>query len=402
MKKQITVLAALAACLLAACANDSGDESLTLTPVADWTAEPEYEIGDQMEGDALFGRITSIRPAADGSRVYVLDIVASELTIWTPDGTLISRVGRRGEGPGEFSNPRSLFLFEDGFLVGDNRRYTTFTLDGEVVGTEIFPPPGFGIESLAGYYGFAMFDDGSVVAVPPPPAWWFDGSGPDEASWDLPVFRVSLDGGSWGRDTLGLLSFQNTMSSLATSRGKSPIVQPWVPPDYLAMDPRNSSVVFNRRPTEHPGVLELIEVSTAGDTIWSRRIQLPPIPLTEKDIRAAVDEWATMFAGLAGDSTASPLLSRSVRDALIIPEYWPANRQITLMSNGEIWFQPAGHPDPGVWYAVRKGEEGPIRRVVAPESFQPLDVNATHVWGIRRDELDVQYVAGMRLVRAGS
>ena len=195
MKKQITVLAALAACLLAACANDSGDESLTLTPVADWTAEPEYEIGDQMEGDALFGRITSIRPAADGSRVYVLDIVASELTIWTPDGTLISRVGRRGEGPGEFSNPRSLFLFEDGFLVGDNRRYTTFTLDGEVVGTEIFPPPGFGIESLAGYYGFAMFDDGSVVAVPPPPAWWFDGSGAGRSVLGSP--GVSRLAGRW-------------------------------------------------------------------------------------------------------------------------------------------------------------------------------------------------------------
>ena len=30
-----------------------------------------------------------------------------------------------------------------------------------------------------------------------------------------------------------------------------------------------------------------------------------------------------------------------------------------------------------------------------------MDVNATHVWGVRRDELEVQYVAGLRLARVG-
>ena len=29
---------------------------------------------------------------------------------------------------------------------------------------------------------------------------------------------------------------------------------------------------------------------------------------------------------------------------------------------------------------------------------QPRDVTATHVWGIRRDELDVGYVTGLRLI----
>ena len=36
--------------------------------------------------------------------------------------------------------------------------------------------------------------------------------------------------------------------------------------------------------------------------------------------------------------------------------------------------------------------------LTVPESFQPLDVTASHVWGIRRDELDVGYVTGLRLV----
>ncbi|MYB04742.1 MAG: hypothetical protein F4Y24_00175 [Gemmatimonadetes bacterium] len=58
-----------------------------------------------------------------------------------------------------------------------------------------------------------------------------------------------------------------------------------------------------------------------------------------------------------------------------------------------------GADTPGVWYAVRRGSEGgPVRRITAPESFEPRDVTATHVWGVRRDELDVGYVTGLRLL----
>lgn len=33
--------------------------------------------------------------APDGSRVYVLDETAAEISIWTPDGDLIRRFGRQ-------------------------------------------------------------------------------------------------------------------------------------------------------------------------------------------------------------------------------------------------------------------------------------------------------------------
>lgn len=32
-----------------------------------------------------------------------------------------------------------------------------------------------------------------------------------------------------------------------------------------------------------------------------------------------------------------------------------------------------------------------------PESLRPRDVNDTHLWGTWQDEMDVQYVAGLRL-----
>ncbi len=405
MKEKTAALATLAACALIACADEP---TITLTPIEDWTAEPEFEIGDQMEGDALFGRIRDVRPSADGSRVYVLDTQSLEVTIWTPDGTLIRRVGGRGEGPGEFSDPGPLFLFGDRFQVGDHARYTSFALDGEVLGTDGFPPgvgllrPGMDMatqrRSFTSFQVFAMFADGSVGALGLPP-WVLDGDVPEEGDPAIPVLRASRDDGAWGIDTLGLLSFRDVYATLDHPEyGETGAVQPWIRPDHYQMDPWNGSVVISRSLRTHPGALQLIEISLEGDTLWNHRVQPPLIPVTEDDIEAAVDEMAPVFSA---DSGSAPfMLRRAIRGSLIIPKYWPATTEIRLMSNGEIWFQPAGHENPGMWYAVRKGEDGPIRSVVLPERFRPLDLNATHVWGVRTDELDVQYVAGLRLVRS--
>ena len=401
MKEKFAVLAALAVCALAACADERAG---TLTPIEEWTAEPEYEIGDQLEGEALFTRISSVVPSADGSRVYVLDRQAFEVTIWSLDGTLIERLGRRGEGPGDFVSPGSLFLFDDRFQVAEARRFTTFSLDGDLVGADgleraMNPYPSGSASHGRRFDAAAMFDDGSVGAVSTGAAGvgWIMSSVTEEMSEDAhPVVRITRDGGSFGVYTLGLLSSRDTWFELPGSGGSLALLQPFVAPDDVAMDPWNGSVVFGRSLRTPPGVLELIEVSMAGDTLWTRQIHLPPIPVTEEEIEAAADEFTPFLA----DGT--PAQKReSIRDALIIPEYWPATLGIRLMSNGEIWYQPAGEDDPRVWYAVRKREDvGPIRRIVVTESFSPRDANATHVWGVRTDELGVQYVAGLRLARA--
>ncbi len=409
MRKQMPLLAAIGAVAVAACADEA--TVVALTPVEDWTAEPEYEFGDQMEGDAVFGRIRDVRPAADGSRVYVLDAQSAEVTTWTPDGTLIARVGGHGEGPGEFSNPGPLFLYDDRFQVGDNaqHRYTTFTLDGEVARTDGFPPavgpaePGMdpaNMQEVTMFQVFAMFGDGSVGALGLP-LWAMYGELPEGDAPAIAVLRASRDEGAWGLDTLGLLSFQDAFASLSHAEyGEVRTSQPWIPPDHYQMDPWNGSVVISRPLRTRPGALDLVEISIAGDTLWTRRLRLPPIPVTEDDIEEAVDDRASLFGEDPEDGRVPPLLRRAIRGAFVVPDHWPAAREIRLMSNGEIWFRPAGHDNPGMWYAALKGEdEGPIRSVVLPERFLPLDVNATHVWGVRRDELDVGHVAGLRLER---
>lgn len=396
MRVAATVGCTVALWTLIACGSDAGDDSPTLTPVEEWTARAEYGFGDQFEGDAVFGFYLDVRVPADGSRVYVLDAEASEATIRTPDGSLIRRVGRKGEGPGEFSSPGRLVFFDDGFYIKDDRRITRFTLDGELVGTDAFPR---GVNHRnAGVQYWAMFSDRSFMALSAIDL--MDESLNFYRADHVALLRVLPDGGSWRSETLATLSFEHYFSSVPVDGDTYPLPQRWLAPDHFQPDPGNSSLVLSRTQTELPGVVDFVELSTEGDTLWTRRIQLPPIPLSEDSIAAAVDEVATVIAQSTGNGTPSPQLKRGIRDSWITPEYWPALRQIRLMSNGEIWFRPPGHDDRRIWYAVRKREEeGAIRRVFAPEWFVPSDVNDTHVWGIRRDELDVAYVAGLRLER---
>ena len=374
----------VAALLLAACADEGTD---TPTAFQDWATEAEYEIGDQNQGDALFGPYVDVRPAADGSRVYVLDTQASEVTIWTPGGSLLLRVGRAGGGPGEFETPTGLNVLDRSFYVKDNRRITTFTLEGEVIGTRTHPrgvmSSGFPVQI------WDMFEDGSYAALELPAV--LDASSTKE---QIGVLRVVQDGGSWHAEELAQLDFRDWQASVEVDGVSQPLRQPWVTPDHFEVDHQSESVVVKRATSANPGLVELIEISMAGDTLWTRRIQLPAIPVTEEQIEAEVEDWASVMA-----DNPSPMLKSRIRAAWHIPEYWPAVRQIHLMSNGEIWFAALGSDVPGLWYAVRKGaDEGPIRRITVPESFQPRDVNATHVWGIRYDELDVSYVVGLRLL----
>ena len=114
----------LAAALLTAC---RGDEA-SRPPVSDDTVARVLEAGDligrypgdptDQTSDALIGGTFGL--AVRGEDVYVLDAVAGSILRFDLDATLVARVGRRGEGPGELSAPTSIAAGPRGELwVGD-------------------------------------------------------------------------------------------------------------------------------------------------------------------------------------------------------------------------------------------------------------------------------------------
>ena len=304
-KPQAAGVAWLVVPWLSGCVDHATDRGtgVELTTIEDWTTEPDHEFGDRFEGDALFGSVSdvNVRSTAQGLRLYVLDHQASEVTIWTPDGTLIRRVGREGEGPGEFTRPADLVLLEDRFYVTDERRFTSFTFEGEVMRTDAVPA------SLS-WRGFrfrneAMFEDGSFVVTPVVPSMIIDGTTGDDPADVIPGLRISRRGASWALDTLALISFRKWLVPFPLVGDPAPAHL-----DSFRPDAPGGSVVLGRTQELPPGTFELIEISMTGDTIWTRRIRLPPVPVEDHEVEAVVNRRASVFASWSGDSVPSPIL----------------------------------------------------------------------------------------------
>ncbi len=99
------------------------------------------------------GEVADFAVLPDG-RLLVVDGMSASVRVHNKNGFLDTILGGRGEGPGEFKNPSSLAVMEDGrFLVGDfgTNRVTRFSSTLEL--DEVFTIPGvvvFGVETIPG------------------------------------------------------------------------------------------------------------------------------------------------------------------------------------------------------------------------------------------------------------
>ncbi|MDX1389617.1 MAG: 6-bladed beta-propeller, partial [Acidobacteriota bacterium] len=88
------------------------------------------------EPDELFGVILDVGVDSEGS-VYLLDMQLAEVKVFDREGRFVRRIGRSGEGPGEFTRPYSLCFLDDGRLCVMQpapARLSLFTPDGGYAG----------------------------------------------------------------------------------------------------------------------------------------------------------------------------------------------------------------------------------------------------------------------------
>jgi hypothetical protein len=107
----ILILTAGAAVAMAAPATIT----LPTDPPATRTVElvEQWRIGSEDDEDILLGVIFDAVVGPDGN-VYLIDRQLSQVLIISPEGELVTTLGRQGEGPGELNQPHGLFLLDDG------------------------------------------------------------------------------------------------------------------------------------------------------------------------------------------------------------------------------------------------------------------------------------------------
>lgn len=376
------------------------DEERTEPPPA-WVTEADYRFGDSPEEEVFFAS-PEVRADPARGRIFAVDPRNHQVSAWTPDGTLLFRVGQKGEGPGEFIDMGSLHIETDGaFRVQEagRGRYTRYTALGELLGTTPGPP------ATVNYRGRSVDlhwpDEGSYlgslrISVSSTPTG--EALFPDPRT---PILSVrDLGNGRWSDpEPLLWLDIGNLTHVISIPDGLSTdrfvTSQPFGDPDHVRFEP-GAAVVM--RPKGDPGTVELVEVDASGDTVWHRRVELASRRLTSEMVDEVAETW---LAQRPSPDLPPARLRQAYYDGLYRPEYVPpAEAPPVLTASGEVWIRTPEVVDTlRVYYAVPRGEPaGSLRRVLLPESLWLTDATETHVWGTQWDSVGRPHVIGRRLV----
>lgn len=76
----------------------------------------------RIPGDTLFTGITDIEVRSNGN-IIVSETMRGYVTELAPDGSFIRRIGRQGDGPGEFRRPWMIEMIGDSLFLFDNLNY---------------------------------------------------------------------------------------------------------------------------------------------------------------------------------------------------------------------------------------------------------------------------------------
>lgn len=370
-------------------------------PGAVWLTEAEHEFGEGVTGGgaASFGLISAVRALEGGERILVVEPAHLRITIWRTDGSLVREVGGPGEGPGEFRGPLFVEVHRSGFRTRDAQRYSSFANDGELIASTPFPPRGLRFDGQR-LRPQPLLADGSFLAAPIVDATAQTGFGGSEPIESIRVLHLQGEDDRWEMTPIATLDIRNQSMILTPEGLNSPTGihtgQFYGDDDLTWYDPGAGSVVVLRR-NLGGGEVELLEIGASGDTLWHRRLLPPAIPFEPDQVAAAIDGAAGNLAA-ATPGVSVDAMRDALEDALFIPNPMPGATRMHGTASGEIWFRGyQSQDDLAVWYAAKRDGVG-LRQVLVPPGFRPMDATDTHVWGVRRGELGVQYVVGRRLV----
>lgn len=365
------------------------------------TAEEELRIGAVDDPDLAFSSVVALEVGHDGD-IYSLHPEERMLRHWSASGELIGTIGREGDGPGEFRMPRTLGWSGDSLWVVDSSltRISFFDAAGRYVGA-LSPTVDLGSVDLneQGVYParpVGMLGDGSIYGETSPAAPAAHGvpirlhhvrMGPDGATLDT-IFGVA-----YGRELNLTLTFDAGM------RYGSP--QPFTdrPLITLARDGR-SLLVLERRADDADGgnAFHLLRLGLSGDTIDSRAYPYRPVAIPrdtiERELQQRVERVNEVTQGM-GISLSQ--IQTMVRDAMYIPDAYPPVGHLVAGRDGTVWLSRQPQGSTGTEWLVLDAQGEPIGRVELPRALTLMAAERSRVWGIERDEYDVDYIVRYRV-----
>jgi hypothetical protein len=340
-----------------------------------WRVAEEVRIGTFDEaGPDLFGDVTAVEIDREG-RIYVLEGQSQELRVFDRAGRHVRTIGRKGGGPGEFSQAIGMAWSPAGALwVVDpqNNRISvidtagTFVTSHPAIGGWVYSPWPGGFDTAGNFYTYV----------------------PDVGSADFALFIVRYDTAMNALDTLrpprytGPQNWFEVVRDEGRSRMRTGV--PFAPGFAWRLTAAGDFW------GAFTGPYELFRVTGHGDTLLRVTKAFTPVPVTGEDIDSAV-------AGLAWFTRQGGKVDRSR-----IPGVKPALEGMFVAQEGHLWVAatPRNRADQGYVFDIFDPAGrylGPLRLPFRLSRYPLPVIRGGLLVGVTRDELEVPFVVRARI-----
>lgn len=366
-----------------------------------WGLRPEMCIPDARTREAVFGVLYNVVVVSPAGEIFVSRDTGVPVLRFSPHGAFQGTVGTAGRGPGEFQTALPIGLRSDSLWVYDpyQQRLSLFGPDGTfvriVAGPEDLAPFG------SRFRVHGLLEDGRVLG-----GFTYQ-SGRIGSRGMLPIIAIHPDSrpeqsGLPPHDTITSVYSHDVRTPMTFPNGMS-VITGAVPDQssLWALDPHGRQLVIVDQPpatgiSPDTIILRRISVSTLETT--TRRIPITPVMLRGEVKRAVIERIARALSSDMPD-VSHPQVVRSARESIPLPDQLPPVTALLVGADGSVWLRREMlHPGPVRWDVLRS-PDGAIQAVHIDERVSLDFVSSTHVWGIRRDSLDVPSLCRFRVSR---
>ena len=397
----------LAVILAAGCQSDGGSSADPFS--ADpWTVSgPEVRIGSLDDPEYVFASVYRLA-ISPGGLLHSLHPDDATIRQWTAEGTPAGSIGRRGEGPGEFAAAYNMGFFGDSLWVWDvvRTRASYFDPAGEFLGA-VSPRVDIGEPDGSPLRPVRPLRDGNLLGMALPFSHLI-------ATGQLtrsPIVLMDAEGNTLSHIWMQLHEPRDVLALLnEDGAGGSYLTQPFLD-GALYSDIDHGVLAVERRAWTGDGepVVTVTGIGLTGDTLFASRVPYTPTPLPSARVDSVVRataEGAHPSMSRREPGLAIGTLEDDIRRAIYAPAYLPAVAEVAVAEDGNIWlrrFDPVESErgeQMNEWW-VLDPEANPLTRSLTPAGLRVMLIRDDAVWGIERDELDVEYIVRYRLVKRG-
>jgi len=337
--------------------------------------------------------------APDGT-IAVLQPQDRTVRFFDQDGGDLGRVGSQGDGPGEFQSMARAGWIGDTLWVSDTQlgRFTLVSTAPEILRT--MPPlrgarpkpedeGRFPAYSMA--FPFAVYPGGDLLLSVLMP---IEGSAKTDPN-SHPLFRTSSEGVieklvfdiPWDPEGSVSVTFEGGSAGARVPFYSSP---QW----SAAPDGSRIGALTTNLSGPEAGTFQVSVYDSMGEEVFSRTYPYSGVPIPERVVDSVLEVRA--------ERVPHPALKRAyqteVRDR--VPHIYPPVEKIVFGSDGRVWIGLYGGQEGKPWMILDGGGD-PVGQVMLPPGVTLHVAGSDHIWGVERDEYDVESIIRFRIEAGG-